>query len=137
MTKFLLYNDKSSVLKKNTRYVQGGVTDIFPNSLGWWEEADIPTHQVDDILFTITAAYDKRPDKVAFQFYGRTDITWLVLQYNQIVDVNTQFISGMDIWVPSSSRVFSDILTNSVNYQAATAAISSQTTSSSTASSNF
>lgn len=137
MTQFLLYNDKSSVLKKNTRYVQGGVTDVLPNALGWWEEASIPTDQVDDILFTITAAYDKRPDKIAYQLYGRTDVTWLVLQYNQIVDVNTQFISGMQIWLPSPSRVFSDILTNSVNYQAATQAISSTATSSSTASSDF
>lgn len=137
MTNFKLHTDKSSVLKKNTRYVQGGVTDILPNALGWWEEANIPTGQVDDIPFTITNAYDKRPDKIANFLYGRTDITWLILQYNQIVDVNTQFIAGVEIMLPSPPRVFSDILTASINYQAATSAIAFTPKSSSSTASSF
>ena len=134
MTQFKLYQNKSSVLKKNTRYVQGGVTDVFPNSLGWWEEAIIPTNQVDDVQFTLTSAYELRPDKLAYIAYGRTDITWLVLQYNQIVDINTEFLAGVTINLPSPSRVFSDILTSSVNYQPATETIDSALLSSSTAS---
>lgn len=115
---FKLYDDKSSVLKKNTRYVQGGETDVFPKFLGWWEKReDIAIDQIDDIEFYITPQYDKRPDKVSFLFYGRPDISWLILQYNNIVDINEQFKTGLTIRAPSPMRVFANILTRPIRYQ--------------------
>ena len=115
---FKLYENKSSVLKKNTRYVQGGDTEVFPKSLGWWEKRiDIPKNQPDDIPFPITLQYQYRPDTVAFLKYGRTDVDWIVLQYNDIVDINEQFIAGRVISLPSATRLFTSILDRNIKYQ--------------------
>lgn len=120
-TQFLLYTDKSSLLKKNSRYVQGGTTDVLSYGLGYWDErGDILTNQIDDIPVYITADYAQRADKIAFAIYGRTDLEWLVLQYNNIVDITTELVPGTWISVPSALRTFSDILTNNVQYQAIT-----------------
>jgi len=118
-TLFKLYTDKSSLLKKNSRYVQGGTTEILASGLGWWEKReDIPVDQLDDIPFSITSNYARRPDKIAFDIYGRSDLTWLVLEYNNIVDLNTELVAGVIIKLPSVLRTFSDIVTNNVQYQA-------------------
>lgn len=112
MTQFKLYDDKNSLLKHYSRQRQGGKTDIFEKRLGWWERrTDIPKNQVDDITFTIESEHEFRPDIVAIEVYGRTDLEWLVLQYNNIVDVNQEFKSGMVIKLPSANRALYDIAT--------------------------
>ena len=96
---------RNSVQNRESRYVQGGDTDVFENRLGWWER-DIATFVPDstDIILTIGPQYDRRPDKLAFQLYGRANLQWLVLQYNSIVDINEEFIAGKEIRVPDPSR---------------------------------
>ena len=115
---FKLYDGKSSVLKKNTRYIQGGYTQILPRALGWWEKFQtLTTDEVTDIRFVITTEFALRPDKVGYMVYSRNDLGWLVLQYNNIVDINTEFVAGKEIILPSPVRVFSEILTNPIRYQ--------------------
>lgn len=112
---FSLYQDKSSILKKNSRYVQGGSTEILPNALGWWEKReDIPKNQIDDIPFKITQKYALRPDNISYAVYGRSDLGWLILEYNNIVDINEELIVGVIIAIPSPLRAFSDILTKTM-----------------------
>lgn len=117
---FQLFPDKSSLLKKNSRYVQGGTTDILGvkalgNTLGFWDKNnDVPTNQVDDIPLTLSSEYNLRPDKVAAFFYGRTDVTWELLDYNNIVDLNEEFVTGAIIRIPSANRLFGDILTSPI-----------------------
>lgn len=112
---FKLYTDKSSVLRKNSRYVQGGTSDLTPNAVNWWEKReDIPSDQYDDITFIISKANEFRPDLISYQVYGRPDLAWLVLQYNEIVDINEQFVVGRTILLPSPIRAFTDILTSSL-----------------------
>lgn len=102
----------SSVNKKNSRYVQGGVTTTFPRRLGWWERRVIKQRE-DDIFLTVTSSQARRPDIIAQDVYQNSDLTWLVLQYNNIVDVNVELIEGVEIRLPNSQRVFLSILTNS------------------------
>lgn len=107
---FKLYEDKSSVRKKNSRYVQGGVSEFDDRFVRWWERRTLPRDDVTDSTFTLTATYELRPDLVAFDYYGRSDLAWLVLQYNKIVDINTEFVVGKEIILPSRERVFYEIL---------------------------
>lgn len=110
--KFKLYENKSSVKKKYSRYVQGGTTDVFKERLGWWERRDdILTDQVDDLTFTITKRYEHRPYLVAKMFLGREDMEWLILQYNEIVDIIEEFVVGREIKIPSKNRTFLSIAT--------------------------
>lgn len=109
---FKLYENKSSVKKKYSRYLQGGTTDVFKDRLGWWERRDdIATDQIDDVSFVITKRYEHRPYLVAKLFLGREDMEWLILQYNEIVDIIEEFVPGRTIKIPSKNRAFFSIAT--------------------------
>ena len=98
--------------KKNSRYLQGGETEVFKERLGWWERrTDIPTDQFDDQTFVITKKFEYRPYLVAKIFLGREDLEWLVLQYNEIVDIMEEFVVGREIKIPSKGRTNFSITT--------------------------
>lgn len=91
------------------RYVQGGGVESYPKRIGWWERKSMafaPT----DVEFEITSKFNKRPDLLAFDMYGSARLQWLVLQFNTIVDINEEFITGKLIRLPLRSRVFSELL---------------------------
>jgi len=101
----------NSTDQSNSRYVQGGDTDRLSQRLGWWERKEM-LFADDDITFEITPEYHHRPDKVAFVMYGNRDLIWLVLQYNTIIDIITEFVTGNTIRLPTPSRVAREILIN-------------------------
>ena len=105
-----------------SRYVQGGITDVFSNRLGWWDGYELTTAP-DDVTFQLDAKYNTRPDLLAYDMYGKATLMWLVLQYNLIVDINTEFITGATITLPSKARLFQSILT----YQAGGNPVTTQT----------
>lgn len=99
--------------QRNSRYVQGGITDKFNNRVGWWERFNFQ-QQDNDIIYTIRSSDDRRPSLVAQRVYGQERLTWLVLQYNNIVDVETEFRTGQVIRLPTQQRVFTQITTQPV-----------------------
>jgi hypothetical protein len=110
---FVLYQNKSSLDQKNCRLVQGGTTEMDGNFLAYWEKKEILDNQLDDQIFTITADYAFRPDKISYKLYGRSDFMWIVLQYNNIVDINEELGIGVVLTVPSYGRVLYNITGNS------------------------
>lgn len=94
----------SSIDTKSTRYVSGGTVEVFPNRLGWWERKVLP-FQNDDIVIVIDDSIARRPDLISQLAYGKTSFTWLVLQYNTILDVNTELASGKTIRLPAANRL--------------------------------
>ncbi len=96
----------SSTSRTKSRYSVGGVPEIFNNRLGWWERT-IYTKSDDDIKFTITPRFSQRPDLIAYNVYQDTELEWLVLQYNNIVDVQEELSIGKVISLPSYSRTTS------------------------------
>lgn len=108
----ILSNRPNSVDYRNSRYVQGGDVEIFPTRLGWWERRIIETAD-DDLTLLITSDFDKRPDLLAYNLYGKAALSWIILQYNNILDINTEFVAGKTITVPSPARVVLDITTQS------------------------
>lgn len=100
----------NSVESKESRYVQGGTTDRYPNRLGWWERKDIPKAD-NDIITYVFANEDRRPDLVANRIYGKSTYTWIVLQYNNIVDIQTEFTTGTELRLPTPRRLMLDIIT--------------------------
>ena len=101
-----------SVDDPNSRYVQGGVTDVFPNRLGWWERSP-PVFASDDIMITaLNPKYNTRPDLLAYDLYGKAVLAWVVLWYNTIVDINEEFVTGATLRCPSSTQLYSSILTS-------------------------
>lgn len=97
--------------RRDGRYVQGGKVDVKGNRLGWWERRIFPKAH-SDIQYTITKKYTGRPDLLAYDMYGRANLQWFILQYNNISDVNVEFVEGAEILLPTSQRVFGELLSN-------------------------
>lgn len=91
------------------RYIQGGGVESYPNRIGWWERVQYQFSD-SDVELTLPAKYNKRPDLVAFEMYGSSRLQWLILQYNNIIDINTEFVTGKTIRLPLRSRVYSEML---------------------------
>lgn len=87
----------------------GGTTDAYANKVGWWERRLMPFSD-SDVFITIAPEYDRRPDLLAYDLYGKDTYGTLILQYNSILDINTEFVTGVELRVPSRSRVDYDIV---------------------------
>lgn len=91
------------------RYSYGGGSVDLGDRLGWWERASIPSAPT-DITITLTNKYVRRPDLLSYDVYGQSTLMWLVLQYNNIIDINTEFVEGSVITLPAKNRVFTEIM---------------------------
>lgn len=111
--KFKLYQNKSSLRKRMSRYLQGGSSEIVGDKIAWWERKDIPKQPIDDIRIVLDMLYAGRPDLIAEDYYGTTELEWLVLQYNDIIDINEEFVYGKAITIPSNARVRNSITSTS------------------------
>lgn len=109
--RFRLFEDKTSLAKRLSRQLNGGETERKGNKLGWWERRDIERDTFTDQRYRLGIEHEGRPDLVSVAIYGTSKLTWLVLQYNNIVDLEEEFVAGAIITLPSSSRVFSEIAT--------------------------
>lgn len=111
----ITFKDRTTIStdQRLSRYVQGGLTDKYNRRLGWWERFSLPESD-DDILYVITSSEDKRPDLVAKRIYNQVRLTWLVLQYNNIVDIETEFRAGKELKLPTQQRVFTQITSQPV-----------------------
>lgn len=94
----------NSAFIEKTRYRSGGSTESFPTRLGWWERT-IYQPSRDDVEYVIEDRYSLRPDLLAYDVYGSPQYMWLILQYNNILDINLEFISGKTISLPTPTRV--------------------------------
>lgn len=113
-TRFREYENKSSIQKRLSRYTQGGTTERLGDKLGWWERRNIVLDDINEIVYTIDIQTNKRPDKVAHQYFNSTELEWVILEYNNIVDVNEEFIYGKKILIPSNQYVRTAIITRPV-----------------------
>lgn len=95
---------------KTGRYAVGGLSTVDGNRISWWERTVFPTDPTDATI-TITRKYARRPDLVAADVYGKSSLQWFILQYNNISDVNVEFVEGTVISLPTTVRLFTSLLT--------------------------
>lgn len=95
---------KSSVTRKNSRYVLGGLTEISPGFLQWWNK-NFLTNDSTDIYYTLEKKFEQRPDLLANAFYDDPYLWWVIPQYNTVLDFNTEFLEGLVLRVPTKTRV--------------------------------
>lgn len=98
------------VKSRYSRYVQGGQSTISnDNKTKWWDRYEIPKSN-SDILVEILPRFNKRPDRLAYELYGKSELGWIILQYNTVVDINEEFVTGKFFKVPHPDRVIFDLL---------------------------
>lgn len=112
--RFKLFKDKTSLAKRYSRMLNGGTTEIKGDKLGWWERRDLQKNTNTDIRIRIPEVFDGRPDLLAFRIYRNSSLFWLILQYNNIVDIEEEFTTGKEIIVPARDRTVSSIVNRSI-----------------------
>jgi len=100
----------NSVDNRNSRMVQGGLTDRYTKRLGWWERRALEK-QDNDLRITVREHEAGRPDLLSYRLYGKATYAWIVLQYNNIVDPVTELVAGAEIVMPTKQRLTLDIMT--------------------------
>lgn len=112
---FRLYTSKSSLKKRFSRLLQGGLTEQLQKRLGWWErDSDISGTRIDDTIFRIDPHTAGRPDLISFSIYGTSMYDWILLQYNNIVDIQEELVVGKEIRAPSMRVINSRIITKTI-----------------------
>lgn len=82
-------------------------TPLFDNRfLDVMVPREIP-RTADDILFTITKTYEYRPDKLAYDLYGDSNLWWVfsMRNKNSITDPIWDFKVGNSIYLPKKSTL--------------------------------
>ena len=102
----------NSTEQQYSRYVQGGLTDRYNNRLGWWERREIEQRN-NDAVAIVQPWEAGRPDLIAYRSFGKARFAWVILQYNNIVDINTEIVPGAELRIPNDLRLFADIMTRS------------------------
>ena len=96
---------------KKSRYnhSEGGQTESHGRFLGFYEKQTIE-EAADDTLFVISHSMENRPDLIANKFYGEPRYMWIILMRNNINNPLTDLLAGNTIYIPSITRVRSNIL---------------------------
>lgn len=111
---YKLYTNKNSLRRAYSRLLQGGTSSTSGDKVSWWERKNIQVPDGSWFSYTITSKTAGRPDTVAYETYGTTELEWVIIQVNNIIDVNEEFVVGKTIKVPTQQYVLSSILTKSV-----------------------
>lgn len=79
-------------------------TPLSGNFLDTYQNRPIPKNG-DDVVFTINETYNMRPDLLAYDLYGFSDLWWVFAQRNPNVLVNPliDFKTGTTIFLPKLS----------------------------------
>lgn len=95
----------------DSRYAHSGTgnTSTSGNFLGFFEQKIILPAE-DDVLFIITHEFENRPDLIANKFFSNSQLMWVILVRNDIVNPLTDLYVGRTISIPSNTRLRSEIL---------------------------
>lgn len=76
-------------------------TDMYGNYLDVMTYRVIP-HNDDDVIFTISMTYKNRPDLLANDLYGNSNLWWVFAARNPntLQDPVFDFIPGLRIYIP-------------------------------------
>lgn len=102
----------NSLYTTNSRYTNGGTTETSGNFLEWWNRK-VFNKDSTDFTMTLDKTYEGRPDKLATVLYDDSSLWWVILQYNGILDLNTEFIEGVTLTIPTKDRVLTEFITGS------------------------
>lgn len=58
------------------------------------------------ILVKVEGKYNRRPDLMAYDYFGSSDLWWVIVHYNREVlkDPINDFTSGLELVIPKSFR---------------------------------
>ena len=93
------------------RYTAGGITTVNNGFQMYWDRKIFAT-DISDYKYTLEVVYHNRPDKLAKAIYDDESLDWFILQYNNIIDPFTEFVTDAVLYLPTKERLIGSLLTN-------------------------
>jgi len=89
--------------KSTTAYADTPLSEYFLDTM---QNRPVPK-EADDVVYTINSTYNMRPDMLAFDLYGHSDLWWVFAQRNPNILVNPllDFSTGTTIYLPKLSNL--------------------------------
>ena len=89
--------------KNTSPYYTTGMSKGYLDIMSWRQ---VPA-QADDVLFTVTASYDNRPDLLAYDLYSDATLWWVFASRNPGVlkDPVFDLVPGIKIYLPKLSAM--------------------------------
>jgi len=101
--------NSSEVRKSRYNHARDGPVTSMGRFLDFYEKVPILEAE-DDITFVIPHVFDGRADKISNHFYNSPRYMWVILMRNNIDDPFSELLPGNKIFIPSVTRLFSEIL---------------------------
>lgn len=86
------------------RFGFGGTVESNSVGQGFWTRKTFDRRS-DDIYITLTDLTARHPNLITKKLYGKDNLVWLLLQYNNIIDPVDELISGKQVVLPHPTRV--------------------------------
>jgi hypothetical protein len=102
---------KNSTNYYKSRYVSGGTTQTKPNFLQWWDKKTFP-FDLTDVYYILEKKFEHRPDLVSHAFYDDPYLWWFICQYNAVLDINSEFVEGLVLRIPTKDRMTTFLIKN-------------------------
>lgn len=85
-------------------------TEMYANALDVMTDRQISKY-VDDVEYYISSAYNLRPDLLAYDLYGSSDLWWVFAARNPniLFDPLMDFKAGTKIYLPKKERLLVDL----------------------------
>ncbi len=101
--------NSSQVRKSRYNHSGTGPTSSTGRFLDFYERIFIDPAD-DDSIFIIPLAMEGRADKISNLFYSSPRYMWVILMRNQIDDPFSELLAGNRLFIPSITRLYSEIL---------------------------
>ncbi len=97
--------------KKTSPYLNTPQINFLIQYLDFYQNRPVRS-DVSDELIAVDPKFHQRPDLLSNDLYGTPDLWWTfaVRNPNLIIDPIYDLVSGMEIFVPTRQRMFSNIL---------------------------
>lgn len=87
-----------------SRYTFGGSVETNEVGVGFWVRKTIPKRG-DDVTIQMSPEEALRPSSITYKLYGKDNLLWLLLQYNNIIDPVEELFPGRYLILPHPSRL--------------------------------
>ncbi len=91
-------------MNMKTRFNFGGTVEQNAIGVGFWTRRDFQQRD-DDLRVQLNEQTATRLNIITKKLYGKDNLVWLLLQYNNILDPAEELVPGKIIRMPHPSRI--------------------------------
>lgn len=94
--------------KNNDQIIYNGVT-----TYGLWKRPKFLSEPQDEDnigIYQVSASVEGRPDLIAYELYGQSELYWILIDFNKVVDVFGWPLAGTTLRYPFDILIYPELL---------------------------